>query len=163
MAGAPGTVIEHPNRDTGAARTMRVVVVALLLVTATLVAVVTVGGWDALEGAKGLQIAFVVIDLLLAAMVWRWRRGVLPVAAALAVVLGIFAGVAAPAWFARDAPGFTDPGLGEDVLGFLCGVLVPVQTVLAIAALHAFNQRWNVELERPAREAGPATASGAAA
>src|SRR4051794_15982721 len=97
MAGARETVIEHPNRDTGAARTMRVVVIALLVVTATLVAVVTVGGWDALESAKGLQIVFIVIDLLLAALVWRWRRGVLPVAAALAVVLGIFAGVAAPA------------------------------------------------------------------
>jgi hypothetical protein len=80
------------------------------------------------------------------------------VAAALAVVLGIFAGIAAPAWFARDAPGYTAPGLGEDVLGFLCGALVPIQAALLVAALYAFGQRWNVEIERPAPAHQPATA-----
>ncbi|MFI4992795.1 MAG: hypothetical protein ACHQCH_04155 [Solirubrobacterales bacterium] len=38
-----------------------------------------------------------------------WNRGVLPVAAALAVLLAIFALVAGPAWFAREKTGFEAP------------------------------------------------------
>jgi hypothetical protein len=158
MAPATGVVLEHPNRDTTAARAMRSAVAVLLLASALLVLAITVGGWDALAGAKGLQIAFAVLDVGLAALVLRWKRGVLPVAAALAVLLGIFAAVATPAWFARDRPGFTSPGLSDELLGLLCGALVPVQAVLVVAALQAFRQRWNVEVERPRATAGPAPA-----
>ena len=72
----------------------RAIVVVLLLVSAGVTAIVTIGGWDALEGAKALQVAFIVVYVVLAFFVLRWSRGVLPLAAALAIVLLIFAAVA---------------------------------------------------------------------
>src|ERR687896_117840 len=85
----PGVRIEHPNRRKAASKLTRVVVVLLLLISAALVAIVTVGGWDALQGAKALQIAYIVIYVLLAFFVMRWSRGVLPLAAALALILPV--------------------------------------------------------------------------
>jgi hypothetical protein len=144
--------VEHPNRRTASAQLARSLVVVFLLVSAALVLVVSVGGWETLEGAKPVQVAFVVVYVALALLVARWSRGVLPLIAALAVMLGIFGAVAAPAWFDRAKDGFTDPGLSSDVLGLLCAVLVPLQVALVLAALIGFRQRWNVEVEHP-REA----------
>ena len=109
----PGVRLEHPNRRKAASKLTRLIVVLLLLVSAFLVTLVTIGGWDVLQGAKALQIAYIVLYLVIAFLVLRWSRGVLPVAAALAIVLLIFAAVSAPAWFDRDKPGFTDPGIDE--------------------------------------------------
>jgi presenilin-like A22 family membrane protease len=78
----------------------------------------------------------------------RWNRGVLPVAAALAIILLIFAAVAAPEWFARDKTGFTNPALDENVLGFITFLIVPVQIFLIAFAMRGFQQAWNVEVER---------------
>jgi hypothetical protein len=150
--------IEHPNRKKASSQLARLGVIVLLLVSAALVAIVTIGGWDALEGAKALDIAFIVIYVVLAFFVARWSRGVLPVIAGIAVVLGIFAAVATPGWFDRDADGFTDPALSADLLGLLCALLVPVQIALIVVAMAAFRQRWNVEAERPRPEAEPAPA-----
>ena len=86
-------IIEHPNRKKASSKFTRAMVVLLLLASAALVAIITVGGWDALEGAKPLQIVLIVLYLVLAVFVLRWSRGVLPVAAALATVLLIFAAV----------------------------------------------------------------------
>ena len=86
---------------------------------------------------------------MFAILVMRWSRGILPVAAALAVILAIFAAIAAPDWFARDKPGLTSPALPEDLLGLLTLVVVPVQLVLVAVAMIGFNQEWHVEEERP--------------
>jgi hypothetical protein len=145
----PGVIIEHPNREKASSKFTRAMVVLLLLVSAGLVTLITVGGWDALEGAKALQIAYIVLYLVLAFFVLRWSRGVLPVAAALAIVLLIFAAVSAPAWYDRDKTGFTDPALDEAILGLLSALLVPVQLLLIAFAMSAFRQAWNVEVERP--------------
>ena len=75
----------------------RATVILLFLVSAAMVLIVTIGGWKVLEGAKPVQIAYIVVYLTLAFFAARWNRGVLPVGAALAVLLGIFALVAAPA------------------------------------------------------------------
>ena len=155
---ADDVVIEHPNRRKASSQLARLVVVVLLLVSALVVAIVTIGGWDALEGAKALSVAFIVVYVVLAFFVARWSRGVLPMIAGIAVILGIFAAIAAPAWFDRDADGFTDPALSADLLGLLCALLVPLQIALIIVAMGAFRQRWNVEAERPRREPEPATA-----
>jgi hypothetical protein len=157
MAGET-VVVEHPNRGKAASQLTRLLVIALLLASAALVAIVTLGGWDTLEGAKPVQVAFIVIYLVLAFFVARWARGVLPMIAGLAVILGIFATIAAPAWFDRTRDGFTDPGLSSDVLGLVCVLLVAVQIALIVISLQGFRQAWNVEVERasPARE--PATA-----
>jgi hypothetical protein len=141
-------IIEHPNRDKASSKATRAIVVLLLLVSAALVAVITVGGWDALAGAKALQIAYIVLYVVLAYFVLRWKRGVLPVAAALAIVLLIFAAVSAPEWYDRDQPGFTDPALDAELLGLLSAILVPVQVLLIAFAMSGFRQAWHVEVER---------------
>jgi hypothetical protein len=148
-------VIVHPNRRKPSSQLARLVVIALLLGSAVVTLLVALGGWDAIEGAKGIQIAFIVIYFVFALFVARWSRGVLPMIAALAIILGIFGAVAAPAWFDRDKPGFTDPTLSADVLGLLCALLVALQVVLMIVAMIGFRQRWNVEEER-AQEPAPA-------
>ena len=145
---ADEVVIDHPNRRKAASKVTRILVVLLLLVSAVLVAIVTIGGWDELEGAKALQVAYIVLYVVMAVLVARWNRGVLPVAAALAIVLLIFAAVAAPAWFARDKTGFTNPALDENVLGFITFLIVPVQVFLIAFAMRGFQQAWNVEVER---------------
>jgi hypothetical protein len=144
----PGVIIEHPNRAKAASKFTRAMVVLLLLASAALVAIITVGGWDALEGAKALQIAYIVLYVVIAFFVLRWSRGVLPVAAALATVLLIFAAVSAPEWFDRDKAGFTDPALDESILGLLSALLVPVQLLLIAFSMSGFRQAWNVEIER---------------
>ena len=123
--------------------------VFLLLVSAALAFVVTVGGWERLEGGKIFAVAYVVLYLLFAYLVSRWNRGVLPVAAALALILAIFAAIAAPAWFDRAKDGFESPALPEEVLGLLTLLMVPVQVILVAVAMIAFNQNWHVEEERP--------------
>lgn len=148
----PGVRIEHPNRRKAASKLTRALVVVLLLVSAFLVAVITVGGWDVLQGAKALQIAYIVVYLVIAFFVLRWSRGVLPLAAALAIVLLIFAAVSAPAWFDRDQPGFADPTLDEGILGLFTALLVPIQLLLIAVAMSGFRQAWNVEVERPVDE-----------
>lgn len=146
---APGaTLIEHPNRDTPAARATQAGVVALLLASAALLAIVTVGGWSRLQGAKPVQIAFVLVYLTLAFYVGRWRSGLLPVAAALAIVLALFAGISGPQWFSRTGPGFEDPLLASGLVGALTLALVPVQVLLIVFAARGFSQRWSVEVER---------------
>jgi hypothetical protein len=144
----PGVIIEHPNRRKASSKFTRSVVVLLLLVSAALVAIITIGGWDALEGAKFLQIVYIIVYFVLAVFVLRWSRGVLPLAAALAIILLIFAAVSAPAWFDRDKTGFTNPALDSDILGLLTALVVPVQLLLIAFAMSGFRQAWNVEVER---------------
>jgi hypothetical protein len=158
----PGVRIEHPNRAKAASKITRAIVVLLLLISAALVTVVTIGGWDVLQGAKALQIAYIAVYLVIAFFVLRWSRGVLPLAAALAIVLLIFAAVAAPEWFDRDKPGFADPAIDEGVLGLITALIVPVQLLLIAFAMSGFRQAWNVEVEHeePVPErGGPAPAA----
>jgi hypothetical protein len=140
--------IEHPNRKKAGSKATRAMVFLLLVISALLMAIVTIGGWDTLEGAKALQVGYIVLYLVLAFFVLRWNRGVLPLAAALAVVLLIFAAVSAPEWFDRDRPGLTDPAIDEGILGLVTALLIPVQLLLIALAMSGFRQAWNVEVER---------------
>jgi lysylphosphatidylglycerol synthetase-like protein (DUF2156 family) len=142
------TVIEHPNRDKASSRSTKALVVALMLVSAALLAVATAGGWSRLQGAKPVQIAYVLLYLVIAFYVARWRSGLLPVAAALAIVLLLFAAISGPEWFDRDKAGFSDPALDSGLLGVLTLVLVPLQILLIVCAARGFSQRWGVEVER---------------
>jgi len=143
-----GIVVEYPNRQGAGPKASKLIVTLLLIVSVVLVAIVTVGGWDVLQGAKLLQVAYILLYLVLAFFVLRWQRGVLPVVAALAMILLIFAAVAAPEWFSRDKTGFTNPTLNEDILGLVTLIIVPVQVLLIAFAMQAFGQAWNVEVER---------------
>jgi hypothetical protein len=44
--------IERPNRKKASSKASKAVVILLLLTSAALVLIVTIGGWDALAGAK---------------------------------------------------------------------------------------------------------------
>jgi len=144
-----GIEIDHPNREKTASKATRAVVVVLLLASALVMIVITIGAWDVLVGAKGVQILYILLYLGIAYLVARWSRGVLPVAAALAIVLLIFAAVSVPGWYARDKPGFDDPALASDVVGILTALLIPLQLLLIGFAMRGFQQAWNVEVERP--------------
>jgi K+-sensing histidine kinase KdpD len=153
-------IIDRPNRDKASSKATKAVVILLLLATAMLMAIVTIGGWNALQGAKIVQVAYILLYLLTAFYVARWNRGVLPVIAALAIILLIFAGVATPAWFARDKTGFTDPAVPSEVLGLITAIIIPVQVLLIAFAMRGFQQAWNVEVERRAPGPGPASTPG---
>jgi hypothetical protein len=144
----PGVIVTHPNRGKPVVQATRATVVVLLLVSAALTLIVTIGGWSLLEGAIPIQIAYIAVYLAFAFFAARWNRGVLPISAALAVLLGIFAAVAGPGWFNRDKSGFAQPTLNSGLLGLLTLLIVPVQMLLVAFALRGFSQGWNVELER---------------
>jgi presenilin-like A22 family membrane protease len=146
------TYLDRPNRRRASSKATKAIVCLLLVVSAAIMIIIAVGGWDTLEGAKPLQIAYIIVYLGMAFLVMRWNRGVLPLAAALAIVLLIFAAVSGPAWFDRDKAGLADPTLDEDILGLLSLILVPIQILLIAFALRGFQQSGNVEVERSTDE-----------
>ena len=141
------TVIVHPNRDKPASKLTKAFVIVLLLASAALTAIVTIGGWDTLQGAQIIAIGYVIVFCVMAYFVAQWNRGVLPVASALAILLLVVAAIAAPSWFERNSSGYDNPGLSPDLLGSLTLLLVPVELVLIIFAMRGFSQQWNVEVE----------------
>jgi lysylphosphatidylglycerol synthetase-like protein (DUF2156 family) len=141
------TVIVHPNRDKPASKATKAGVILLLLASAALTAIVTIGGWSTLQGAQIIAIGYVLVFCVMAYFVAQWNRGVLPVASALAILLLVVAAIAAPSWFERDNSGFDNPGLPPSLLGTLTGLLVPVELLLILFAMRGFSQQWNVEVE----------------
>jgi lysylphosphatidylglycerol synthetase-like protein (DUF2156 family) len=140
-------VIVHPNRQGAEARATKGAVILLLVTSAVITLIITVGGWSKLEGAQIWAIFYIVIYFVMAYLVAQWNRGILPVAAALAILFAVVAVVAAPAWFDRDKAGFADPALPPGILGLLTAILVPVQILLIAFAMRAFSQKWNIEVE----------------
>jgi presenilin-like A22 family membrane protease len=146
---APGAVvIDHPNRDKAASRSTRAIVILLLLASALLLLIVTAGGWTRIQGAKSVQVGYIVLYVVLALLIARWRSGLLPVAAALAIVLAMFAAISGPQWFERNKDGLSDPALDAGLVGLLTLLLVPLQVLLIVFAARGFAQRWSVEVER---------------
>ena len=141
------TVLVHPNRDKPEAKATKAAVILLLVTSAVLIAIISIGGWTQLQGAQIVSIAYVLIYALMAYFVAGWNRGVLPVAAGMAILFTVVAAVAAPAWFARDKAGFADPALEPSILGLLTVILIPVQLLLIAFAMRGFQQKWNVEVE----------------
>jgi lysylphosphatidylglycerol synthetase-like protein (DUF2156 family) len=140
-------VIYHPNREKGGSKATKAGTILLLVATAVLIAIVTFGGWSDLEGAQVISIFFIIVFALIAFFVARWNRGVLPLAAAFAIVLLVFAAIAAPGWFDRDAAGYHNPGLPPSLLGLLTVILIPLEFLLIVFAMRGFSQKWNVEIE----------------
>ena len=159
---AGDVVIEHPNREKAASKLTRLVVVVLLLISALIVTIISVGAWDQLVGAKALQVIFILLYVLFAFLVARWSRGVLPVAAALAIVLCIFALVSVPGWYERDRPGFSEPALSADVVGLLTALLVPLQILLISSRCAASSRRGTSRWSGPPGARTARTAAAAA-
>jgi amino acid transporter len=141
------TVLLRPNRDKAESKATKAVVILLMVTSAALILIVTIGGWSVLQGAQIVAFAVALIYLVMAFFVARWNRGVLPVAAGLAILFAVIAAVAGPAWFDRDKAGFEEPTLDPSILGLLTLILVPVQLLLVAFAMRGFQQQWNVEVE----------------
>src|SRR3954447_10040563 len=137
------TYIDRPNRRKASSKTTKAIISLLLVASAVLMIIIGLGGWGTLECAKPVLIVYILVYLLMAFLVMRWNRGVLPLAAALAIILLIFAAVSGPAWFDRDKAGLADPPLDEDILGLLSLILVPVQILLIAFSMRGFQQAWN--------------------
>ena len=156
---APGHTVIHPNRDKAACKLTRLIVVLLLLASVVLMLILTIGGWSKLDGMKPINFIWCIVYLVSAFYVWRWARGVLPLAAALGILLLIVAviaatGLAGTSWFDRSHTGFAAAqslfggrGLSADALGTVAVILAPVQLALIIFTTIGFAQSWNVERE----------------
>jgi hypothetical protein len=159
---AAGVRITYPNREPRSSHVVRASVVITLLVSVALILMVTVGGWSALDGMQALNFVWSAVYVLIAVYVWRWNRGLLPIAAALGcllAVISLLAGIGATgtSWFDRAHAGyapaqslFGGAGLGANTLGVLTLLIAPVQIVLIMLCARGFAQAWNVELELPA-------------
>jgi hypothetical protein len=148
----PGYELWRPNREKAQSVTTKAVMMLLLLATAGLCLLVTIGGFSLLDGGAGMGLVcfvYVLLYVIFALMVARWSRGALPVSAAFSILLLIFAAVAAPSWFARDKAGFDNPLFPEPIIGTLLLILIPLQVLVIAVALIGFNQDWHVEEERP--------------
>ncbi len=154
----PGYELWRPNREKAESKTTKAVVALIFLASAGLLVLITLGGWTRLESQSvgAMTLAWAGLYVLFAFLVLRWNRGVLPVAAALAIIMAIFAAIAAPHWFARDKPGLSSPALPEDLLGLLTVIMIPLQLVLVAVAMIGFTQNWHVEEERPVGGTVPA-------
>ena len=151
ISARPGYELWRPNREKAQSKTTKAIVSFVLLVSAGLMAVIVLGGWERMQSPSIaiLSLVWAGLYVFFAIMVANWNRGLLPVASALAVIMTIFAAVAAPAWFARDKDGLDSPVLPESLIGLLVIILVFVQILLIVVAMIGFNQEWHVEEERP--------------
>src|SRR5215213_2307814 len=148
----PGYELWRPNREKAESVTTKVVLVFLLAATSIIALIIGIAGFGLMSGGTGMAVVTLIYGLLyafFAFLVARWNRGILPVAAALSMILAIFCAVGAESWFNRDRAGFDEAALGSSLLGVLVIVLGLLQIVLVAAALYAFNQEWHVEEERP--------------
>lgn len=146
-----GYELWRPNREKAQSQTTKALVAFVLLISAALVIVITIGGWERLQSSSVavMSLIYAVLYIVFAILIFNWNRGLLPVAASLAIILAIFSAIAAPAWFSRAKDGLDSPLLPEDLLGLLTLILVPVQILLIVISMIAFNQEWHVEEERP--------------
>ncbi len=146
-----GYELWRPNRAKASSKTMKAVIAFVLLVSAGLLVIITIGGWDRLLGTSvaAMTLFWAALYVVFALLVMRWSRGILPVTAALAIILAIFAGIAAPEWFARSKDGLDSPALPEDLIGLLTLVVGAVQILLIVVSMAGFSQEWHVEEERP--------------
>ena len=162
----PGYTVVYPNREKASSKLVKFIVVVLLLISAALMLAITIGGWSKLQGLKPVDFiwaaSFVIIAFYITS---RWARGLLPIAAALAILLLVTAviagtGASGTSWFDRTNYGFAPAqslfggsGFGPNTLGTLTIILIPVQALVIFFTMFGFAQSWNVELEVPIEEA----------
>jgi len=149
----PGYELWHPNREKADAITTKLVIAFLMLATAVIAALVTIGGFSLLSGGGAMGVLCLIFAVLYAFFSYlvgrRWSRGILPVAASLSTILAIFCAVGANSWFARDKADFDAALIPVSLIGVLVLIMLLVQIVLVVACFYGFSQDWHVEEERP--------------
>jgi lysylphosphatidylglycerol synthetase-like protein (DUF2156 family) len=162
----PGHTIVYPNREKASSKATKAIVVLILIVSVVLMLIVTIGGWSKLQGLKAVNFAWCIVYLIIAFYIaTRWARGLLPIAAAMAILLLILAliagtGISGTSWFDRSHAGYASAdtifggtGLDPDTLGLVTLLIAPVQALLILFAMRGFAQGWNVEVDMPYDEA----------
>ena len=147
----PGYELWRPNREKAQSKTTKALVAFVLLVSAGLLVVITIGGWTRLEGTSVavMSLLWAGLYVVFAFLVARWQPRHPP-------------GRLGPRDHPRDLrrrrrPGLVralqgrahPPPLPDDLLGLLTILVVPVQLLLITVAMVGFNQEWHVEEERP--------------
>ena len=148
----PGYELWRPNREKAEAITIKFVLALLLAATSAIAFLVTITGFSLMTGGSGMGVVCFIYAALYAFftfLVIRWNRGILPVAAALSMILAILCAVGADSWFARDKAGFEDALVPVTLIGLLVVILAILQLIVVAVSLYAFNQNWHVEEERP--------------
>ena len=154
--------IEHPNRKKASSKASKAVVILLLLLSAALVLIITIGGWDALTGAK-LRSSRLhphlprdrVLHRQLAPRPVAGRRGARDHPAHLR------RGSQGKEWFGRDKEGSTDPPLDESILGLLTLLIIPIQVLVITFAGRRPSRRSGASRSSGARTARPTPAPAA--
>jgi hypothetical protein len=162
----PGYAVIHPNREKASCKLTRLIVVVLLIASVVLMLMLTIGGWNKLEGLKPVNFVWCLLYVLLAvAILLKWTPGLLPLVALVAILLLIVVvvasvGLAGTSWFNRNHHGFASPdslfggsGLSDNALGTITVLLIPVEIAVIVVAMIGFAQGWNVEQEVPEEEA----------
>ena len=161
----PGYAVIHPNREKASCKLTRLLVVLIMIASVALMLALTIGGWSKLQGLKPVNFVWCLLYIATAVFVWRWARGLLPIVAALAILLLIIAviagtGLAGTSWFDRNHAGYANAqslfggsGLGTSTLGALTVLMIPLEALLIVMAMIGFSQGWNVEQEVPEEEA----------
>lgn len=154
----PGYVIVHPNRELRSSHVAKAVVVGILLASVALILAITIGGWSQLDGMTPVSFAWCIAYVAIAYYGWRWARGVLPIAAAMAVLLLVPALVSLTGFYGTTWSEHATAGYGQihtlfggsvspQLLTLATIVLIAVQLALIAACVGAFRQCWHLELE----------------
>ncbi|HET8979833.1 MAG TPA: hypothetical protein VFN87_16885, partial [Solirubrobacteraceae bacterium] len=150
----PGYAVIHPNRDKWICKLTKLVIIGVILASVALMLIVTVGGWSKLQGMQPVNFIWMALYVVVAIYIARWARGLLPIAAALAILLLIVAviatfGLDGTSWFDRSAYGFGPPhtlfggkGLTPSELGTVTLLLIPAELALIVISMIGFSQGW---------------------
>ncbi len=142
-----GNRLRHPNREKASSQATKTVVTLLLLASSVLIGVVLIGGWTQMQGARWLTAIYVVLYLIMAYYVFKWRRGILIMAAGAALLFASMTAPGLPGWFERTKEGYAETWLPAGLIGLLTVVIIIVQSFTVVASMIGFNQAWNVEVE----------------
>jgi sterol desaturase/sphingolipid hydroxylase (fatty acid hydroxylase superfamily) len=154
-----GHTVVYPNREKAASKTVKLLVAIVLVVSAAIILILTIGGWSKFQGLQIVNVIWAILYVLMAFYIFtRWARGLLPMAAGLGILMLILAvvagtGVTGASWFDRNRAAFAPATMSASVLGFFTVLLIPVQALQIFFCMIGFSQGWNVETEMPIDEA----------
>src|SRR5665809_108898 len=84
-----GYELWRPNREKKESQTTKAMIAVVLLISAALLIIITLGGWERLQSSSVgiMTMVWAILYIVFALLVLRWSRGLLPLAAAMAIVM----------------------------------------------------------------------------